>query len=379
VTSSKFVGVLVALSMVLCVLGAAMAWTPNDPNWSEQWGLQTIGMEKAWDYNQGGSSNIKVAVIDTGVDYFIDDFANTNIDLEWAWDYIDGDNEPFDDGPLINDDGFLSPSHGTHVAATIAQSTNNGIGSAGIAFNTTILPIRALDEDGLGTTNDVVAGIYRAIDAGADIINLSLGAEEGSAKEEQACKDARNAGVLIVAAAGNLYPEFEDPDFPAYYPTTTVVGALNQSKASSFYSQAAKDKAGFGISAPGDYIIQTLELGDVALSGTSMATPHVAGVAAMILSEAIELGIDMPAKGAERVNWLRRIMFNHTEDVFLPGKDKWTGHGMIRADWIMEYLQTLAPQPEPEPDPDNPVAPEEPDHHAPVIDMPPPGPPERDA
>ena len=342
--SKKLLGLALSAAIILTGLGTADAWTPNDPNWSSQWGLQAIGMEGAWDYNLGGRSDVTVAVLDTGVDYFIDDFSSTLFDLENAWDFVDDDNTPYD----LN-------GHGTHVAATIGQSTNNGIGSSGIAFNTTILPIRVLDENGSGTYDDIISGIYHAIDAGADVINMSLGGGIYDSALEAACQAAFDAGVFIVAAAGNDYPFAIYPDYPASFSTTTVVAAVDQNGNSSDFSQAAFDDSGYGISAPGNDILQTTENGDEWLSGTSMSTPHVAGVAALILSEAMDLGLDIPT-GGERVNWLRDILFSNAQDVFQAGNDFWTGYGMVRADSALQYLQTLVPD-EPGDSPSDPTTP----------------------
>ena len=253
---------------VLCLLASgALAWQPNDPDYGSQWGLRAIGMESAWDYNLGGRPDVKVAVIDSGVDYNIADFAGTRFDLANAWDYVDHDSQPFDE-----------TGHGTHVAATIAQTTNNGTGSAGIAFNTTILPIRVLDEDGYGEVGDVAAGVYRAVNAGADIINLSMGSYYGTSTLYNACEYAEQKGVLVVAAAGNNWPYRAWPDYPARWSNTLVVGAVQSDLNIWYPSQYAWDNGGPGLVAPGVNINQQTSSLDLTaasgsmLSGTSMAT-----------------------------------------------------------------------------------------------------------
>ncbi len=343
----NLIGVLLAVLVFVAGLGTARAWTPDDPNWSSQWGLQAIGMETAWDYNLGGNPDVTVAILDTGVDWFIDDFSSTIFDYANAWDFVDNDNTPYDEN-----------GHGTHVAGTVAQSTNNGTGSAGIAFNTTILPIRVLDEDGVGTYDDITAGIYHAINAGADIINLSLGGVYDSPALRAACNAAYAAGVFVVAAAGNDYPVYSFPSYPGMYSSTTVVSAVDQYGNSSYFSQGAFDESGYGISAPGEYILQTIEGGDVYGSGTSMATPHVTGVAALILSEALDLGLDIPT-GSTKVDWLRSILFDTAQDVYSPGDDFWTGYGMVDAGAALTYLQTLGGTPDTDEPASSPETPDE--------------------
>ena len=112
-----------AVILVAALAIPAFAWQPNDALYYRQWGLQAIGMEDAWEYNFGGSPDITVAVVDSGVDYNIPDFANTRFDMENAWDFVDGDAEPYDEN-----------GHGTHVAATIGQSTNNLVGGGGYSL-----------------------------------------------------------------------------------------------------------------------------------------------------------------------------------------------------------------------------------------------------
>jgi serine protease len=353
------------MALCLCLTApSASAWQPNDALWHRQWGMRAIGMETAWEYNFGGRPDVKVAVVDTGVDWNIPDFADTRFDLENAWDYVDDDAQPYDEY-----------GHGTHVAATIAQSTNNGVGAAGIAFRTTILPIRVLDEYGTGSVSDVAQGVRRAVDAGADIINLSMGSSFSSTALYSACEYAEQNGVLVVASAGNNWPFDLLPDFPAWYSNTLVVGGMGRNLHVWPYSQYAWDYSGPGLSAPGEYICQ--EIYDPALvdrawveaSGTSTSAAFVSGVAALALSEAMDLGIEIPGENSSRVDYFRALLFGTAQDFGLSGPDYDYGWGMVRADWAMQHLQSIAPAqpeptheptpepaPEPEPEPDNPVS-----------------------
>ena len=340
----KYLSIFVVVSFMALSWGTGLAWTPNDPNWSQQWHLQAIGMESAWDYNQGGSSEVTIAILDTGLNWGDADFAQTNVVA--GYDFVEGDNDPYDE------DG-----HGTHVAGTIAQSTDNGVGSAGIAFNCTIMPVRVLDENGSGAYEDIIAGIYYAIDAGVDIINLSLGGNDTTDGLRAACDAAYEAGIFISAASGNDYPDLIDPLYPAMYSSTTAVAAVNRSLSSAYYSQSAVDENGYSISAPGNDILQTVNGGDMWSTGTSMATPQISAVAALILSEAMDLGFttgessySIPEKSSARVDWLRSILFDTAEDVGSSGLDMWTGYGMVRADLALAYLNTLADDPGTEPE-----------------------------
>jgi serine protease len=337
----KSVGFRLGLTLIIIALaaGSALAWQPNDALYYRQWGFHAIGMESAWDFNQGGSPEIKVAVLDSGVDYNIPDFANTNFDMANAWDYVSGDSEPYDE-----------VGHGTHVAATIAQSTNNRVGAAGIAFNTTILPIRVLDENGNGSLEHITAGIYRAVNAGADVINLSL--SYGSGLDDfnvfAACEYARDNGVFISAAAGNNRPPNYASDFPAWYSSTVAVGAVQPDLNVWERSQHAWDYTGPAITAPGVGICQ--EIADPALvdpafqyfTGTSMSTAMVSGVAALALAEAQDLGLYMPENGAEKVDLLKYLLLGTAQDIGPSGIDYESGWGMVRADWALGYLNSLA-------------------------------------
>lgn len=328
----KQVFLVFAIVISLALPVSTFAWTPNDPLNYQQWGLGALGMGDAWDLNCGGRPDVKVAVIDTGVAWDLPDFAQTRFDRENAWDYVDGDAIPYDDGV----------GHGSHVTATIAQSTNNGIGASGIAFNVTILPIRALTEEG-GSNANVASAIIRAADAGADIINLSLGSYFGTDELYSACSYAYSKGSLLVAATGNSYPAEHWADVPAWYISTLAVGAVDSGFNKAGFSQWAWDYRGPGVVAPGVNIIQELnEYGGTFKSGTSMAAPHVSGVAALVLSEAYDLGLSLPAKGTQaRADWIRDIITSTTLDLGPSGADLSYGYGLVRADNALRKLQEL--------------------------------------
>jgi len=194
---------------------------PNDTYYSYQWHLYNptyggINMQKAWDISTGSSSVI-VAVIDTGVAYEnysvylkAPDLAGTT--FVPGYDFINSDSHPNDDN-----------AHGTHVTGTIAQTTNNSYGVAGVAFKTAIMPVKVLNQSGSGSDTTVANGIQYAADNGAKVINMSLGGPSPSSTLENAVKYAYNKGVTIIASAGN--DGAEAVGYPAAYAECIAVGA----------------------------------------------------------------------------------------------------------------------------------------------------------
>lgn len=259
---------------------------------TQEWNLNAIEAPAAWAAGYTGEAII-VAVVDTGVDLDhpdlvnnlfvnpgeiagdgIDNDGNGLIDDVHGYDFAGGDADPDD----VN-------GHGTHVAGTIAAA-NNGFGATGVAPNATILPVRVLGDNGSGSTNAVAAGIRYAADLGADIINLSLGGGYSRAID-QAIEYARAVGSFIVAAAGNESSSV--PGFPARFSATDSnvisVGAHNQSGRIAGFSNDVGTSGSVQIDAPGVGVFSTYVGGRYgSLSGTSMAAPHVAGVAALALS-----------------------------------------------------------------------------------------------
>jgi serine protease len=252
---------------------------PNDPDYSKQWNFRSINVESAWDETKG--DGITVAVIDTGVtkvpDLKITKFVS-------GYDFVNDRQDASDDN-----------GHGTHVAGTIAQSTNNGYGVAGIAYEATIMPLKVLSSGGGGTVADIAEAIRFAADHSAAVINMSLGGGGESQVMKEAIDYAYNKGVIIIAAAGNSNQNAAA--YPARYPHVVGVSATDSGGNKAPYSNYG---AGVDISAPGGSenakILQnTIDPSSgqstfVGFQGTSMAAPHVAGVAALIKAS----GIDNP-------------------------------------------------------------------------------------
>ncbi len=335
-----------AVVVVACLWPlAAGAFTPNDPYNYLQWNFGQVGMGTAWDYVGGGTSEVKVAVLDTGVAYenyegfsLVSDLAQTNFDRDNAYDATSGSSHA--------DDIF---GHGTHVTGTVAQSTNNGIGVAGVAFNTTILPIKVFRSDGYAYDTDIASGIDRAIAAGADVINLSLGGPSPGGEIQAAIDRAYRAGILVVASAGNS--SRSSLDYPAAYPQVLAVGATNATFGLAYYSNHTSDM----VVAPGgdlrvdatgdgyaDGVLQQYIDGNYwFLQGTSMATPHVSGIAALVLAQGRSRGV-LPDKGPARVDWLKSIITSTTLDLGSPGQDSTYGYGLVRAENALAKVNSLS-------------------------------------
>lgn len=308
-------------------------FTPNDPYWRYQWHLQEqskggINTPFAWDLSQG--EGVIVAVIDTGVAYEnfgkykrAPDLANTA--FVPGYDFVNKDTHPNDDN-----------GHGTHVAGTIAQSTNNNLGVAGGAFKAKIMPVKVLNKSGSGTYVQVAAGIRFAADNGAKIINLSLGGPSPSQTLKDAVDYAKSKGVLVVAAAGN--DGKRALGYPAAYTDSVIaVAATRIDKTKSYYSNYGP---GLSLAAPGgdlnvdqngdgygDGVLQqTLVNGNVGkfgyyfYQGTSMATPHVSAAAALVAATGITNPLD-----------IRNILESTALDLGPVGWDETFGYGLVDA------------------------------------------------
>lgn len=281
---------------------------PDDPLYSRQWNLKAIGAPVGW--RAGGGVGVTVAVIDTGVTQ-VEDLADTTV-LPGV-SFVRGEPSPAD-----------ANGHGTHVAGTIAQATNNGVGVAGVAPQARILPLKALSASGMGTSPWIAAAIDEAADQGAQVINLSLGGGH-SKVVEIAVRKAQERGVIVVAAAGNSGRR--GVGYPAALPGVFGVSAVGPEDGLAPYSSWGP---GVILSAPGGDkrkpdggILQDTVDGSGghafrAFQGTSMAAPHVAGAAAVLLGQT---GGDEVLTG--------RVLREHARDLGAPGPDERFGHGRL--------------------------------------------------
>ena len=311
---------------------------PNDRFFRAQWNMRLIGAPRAWGI-QRGSSSVVVAVLDTGVAF--EDFGPYRKAPDWGsvrflqgFDAVNGDGR-------ANDDEY----HGTHVASTVAEATNNGEGVTGLAFGCSIMPVKVLDQEGSGDDFTVAEGIDYVTnfrEGGSNpvkVINLSLGGPGGSETLRRAVDRATQAGILVVASSGN--DGAGEIDFPAGFDNVIAVGAVGPGKQRAPYSNFG---SALDLMAPGgdfdrdddndrnpDLVYQQmpdpdfLDLGRhdefcyCGLEGTSMASPHVAALAALLFSQGI---------GDARA--VRAALEQTAEDLGATGRDDQFGHGLIR-------------------------------------------------
>jgi len=318
-------------------------FTPNDPLYTRQWNFRMLGSERMWGIQKGDPS-VAVAVLDTGIAY--EDFGPYRKAPDFGGtvfltghDYINNDDH-------ANDDNF----HGTHVASTIAEATDNNVGVAGLAFGCALMPVKVLDSQGVGSFFVVAEGIDYAVNFTQNgqhpvkVINLSLGGDATSTSVRQAVDRAVTAGVTIVAAAGN--DGQSKVSFPAALPNVIGVGAIESDKTKAPYSNFGPE---LSVVAPGGNlrdedigpdgrvirpeccVLQQTFNPDVAeregryddfhyfyVTGTSQATPHVAALAALLYRQ----GITQPAA-------IKAAIENTADDLGAPGRDDTYGHGLI--------------------------------------------------
>ena len=263
---------------------------PNDPRYPELWGMGKIGAPAAWD-TQTGSASVVVGVIDSGVAYNHEDLADqmwTNPG-EIAADGIDNDaNGYVDDIHGINciannGNPFDDNRHGTHVAGTIGASGNNGIGVAGVNWDVSIMALKFLNAQNSGFTSDAVQCLDYATRMGVNLTNNSWGGGAFSQALFDAIERARAANDLFVAAAGNNSANTDrSPHYPSSYSNANIISVASTTSTDARSSFSNYGSTTVDLGAPGSTILSTIPGGYGSLSGTSMATPHVAGAAALL-------------------------------------------------------------------------------------------------
>ena len=286
---------------------ASAAAAPNDPYYAKQWGPQQVRAEQAWDTSRGRGAVI--AVVDSGVDL---GHADLKGKLVRGATFVGGCNPSCGNGDWRGPDGEPDgDEHGTHVAGIAAAATGNGVGMAGVAPDAKIMPVKVLEE-GSGSFVDIAHGIRWAADHGADVVNLSLGATQGLqvlvqggvlTDVQDAIRYATGRGVAVIAAAGNDAVPLCNT--PAYDAGAMCVVATDKREAKAAYSSGGVDPELLTVSGPGgsllpscgEDVVSTVPLGSGRstscgyttaydeYAGTSMATPHVAGVAALLAAQ----------------------------------------------------------------------------------------------
>jgi subtilisin family serine protease len=341
----KFFSVALTSALAAVLIAGPASSTTSDPYRSKQWGLDKIQAEQAWATADG--TGALIAVVDTGVDLDHPDLSSKIVS------YSDADfSEPNGTctggkkNRTCTQDGAQDKNgHGTHVAGIAAAITNNGTGVAGTAPGAKILPVRVLDADGSGSTDEVAAGIRYAADKGADVINLSLGFLSGVGEVvslvgaldpvHNAIDYAWSKGAVVVIAAGN--DGFALCAEPSAHPKAMCVGATDVRDVRSFYSnsdttmtkQFVVAPGGDALTCSGDIFSTYLrsesvsscspERGYEALAGTSMATPHVAGVAGLLAGK----GLGNQA--------IVDCVLRTSDDLGVPGRDPVYGYGRVNA------------------------------------------------
>ena len=355
------------------------AFVPNDPLYARQWNYPAIDMERAWDINPGATPAVTVAVLDSGVAFRSGLFRfNARAFRVTAngpvFPALGPVNIPFAAAPdLGGADRFVAPrdfiwddanpldldGHGTHVSGTIGQLTNNGVGVAGMAFNVRIMPVKVIDSDWdvifnspFQGTDDVVArGVRYAVDNGARVLNLSIGRTGPPAPVvQEAIAYAVSLGAFVAVAAGNEFergnPVERLAEFAPRIDGMVAVGAIGRDRRRAYYSNTGSYVE---LAAPGgnsrvggtegEILQQTFDLDLVEMylrgparyqaprfdsfayqffQGTSMATPHVAGFAALLMQQ----GITSPAA-------IEAIMKRYATDLGPAGRDNEYGYGLI--------------------------------------------------
>ncbi len=307
---------------------------PDDPLYVNQWNYPQIRLPQAWNITTG-SSDIRIAVLDTGVDAGHPDLGE-NVAVALGYNFID-------DNSNTNDFN----GHGTHVAGTIGANTNNNEGVAGVMWGCTIIPVKVLDDNGSGSTWEVASGILYAagleepyLTEPAHIINLSLGGPDKCEVMEEAVQKAEKKGVIMVAASGNNNSSGELL-YPAEFPETIAVGAVNYNYQDepqrAYYSNNGPllDVVAPGGDGTGGILSTYFSInGNKVYNydnfiGTSMATAHVSGAIGLMLS------------GGIQTNEVREILHNTSMDLGEEGFDEEYGHGLINTYWAVNNVQNI--------------------------------------
>jgi subtilisin family serine protease len=249
---------------------------PDDPRYGELWGLNQasdvdIDAPEAWDVTTG-SSSVTVAVVDTGVAY---NHPDLEANMVPGHDFVGDDEEPLDEH-----------GHGTHVAGTIGAAGNNSLGVTGVNWDVSLMPVRVLNAQGNGTLDQVTEGFAYAADHGAKVVNASLGCAGCSSQAMEAVINAATGTLFVVAAGNDSTNNDAQPQYPCNYTSANLVCVAATTATDALATFSNFGAVSVDLAAPGTGILSTWPgPGYASISGTSMATPHVAGVAALLLAQ----------------------------------------------------------------------------------------------
>ena len=276
-------------------------------------------------------AGINVTIIDSGINYSHPDLA---ANYAGGYDFVNGDSDPMDDA-----------GHGTHVAGTVA-AINNDFGVIGVSPQVNIYALKVLNAGGSGSYSDIISAIDWASTNNMDVASMSLGGGFNSIWLRKACDNAYKNGVLLVAAAGN---DAGVVSYPAAYNSVIAVSATDQNNNIAWFSNFGKQVE---LAAPGVGINSTIMDGGYSgntWSGTSMATPHVTGAAALVLTTSVtDAGYDANNNGQWDPNEVRQRLRDTATDLGATGKDLYFGYGLVNA---LAATEVIAPEPTPAPTP----------------------------
>ena len=311
---------------------------PNDPDWQEQWALPKMEAPAAWKISKDAPSVI-VAVIDTGIDYShpdlqgnlwtnpgeipnngMDDDGNGYVDDIYGWDFCNQDNDPMD-----------GHRHGTHVAGTIAAATNNGKQVAGVSWQTQLMALKFLSDGGWGSVADAIDAVAYCAAMEVPISNNSWGGGGHSQALKDVIEQAGEKGHLFCAAAGNSANDNDKRAFyPASYDCSNILSVAASNKEDKLAYFSCYGKTSVDLAAPGVNILNlSINGGTTSLSGTSMASPHVAGAAALLLGQ-------NPSAGHQEI---KNTLIN-TVDPIESFRDKMVAGGRLN---LFNAVQSFSP------------------------------------
>lgn len=312
-----------------------VSYMPNDSRISSQRALTGISAFTGWDYERGNASTV-IAIIDTGVDYYHEDLVDNMLP---GYDFVDIDVAYWELYYTLypDEEDYTTPDadpmdvvgHGTHCAGIASAVTDNNLGVAGVAFNCSILPVRAgfkADSSALLESTAIANSLYYAADQGADVISMSFGGST-STLQRTAVEYAYSRGCVLVAASGNENTNC-DNTYPAAYPQVISVGAVDRYDQRASFSNYGST---LEVVAPGVSVLSTIPMDRyTSKNGTSMATPHVAGLAALLC-------ISHPAYTVENI---RQTIKSTTDDLGSAGFDNYYGYGRINMETALQVTTT---------------------------------------